>query len=150
VAHCTVAETRGDIFAWYSLTGQAGTSFGIFLCGWIIRILVQSYGWDHLRCYRLIFYLYAATGLLKVWLAVLLSSKVEAEQRRQQRRGRLGRSEHTPLLIEADGPNPGLELKSTGRFKRLLPAMERESIRIVISLSVLCAVDAFATGLVSL
>jgi len=79
IAHLTSADTRVDVFAWYTVFGTLGTSIGALLCGWLTQWLQASLDWDVITAYRLIFWLYAAIGLLKTGLGLLLSPACEIE-----------------------------------------------------------------------
>ncbi|KAL8954586.1 MAG: hypothetical protein Q9183_007033, partial [Haloplaca sp. 2 TL-2023] len=77
------AAIRTDIFAWYTLLGNAGTACGIIICGWLVEWLKALDGWTPLRAYRIIFGIYALLGLVKFALSLMLSNKCEPEPEKQ-------------------------------------------------------------------
>ncbi|KAJ3021235.1 hypothetical protein HKX48_008940 [Thoreauomyces humboldtii] len=147
LAHLTKAEDRSDIFAWYSLIGLAGSAFGIMTSGWVLHSLEQRKDWDNVRAYRLIFFAYAAIGVLKFGLALMLSKRIEADPKRPERPAIA--SESTPLLGEtpvAIRPRESILQKMRDCLPHITPA----SRAIFLQLAVLFAIDSFASGLASL
>ncbi|KAI3558115.1 hypothetical protein CABS01_02675 [Colletotrichum abscissum] len=140
VAHLTTAEDRSDVYAWYSLMGAAGTAFGAMTSGWTAHYLTTSAGWSFEHAYRVVFYGYAALGVLKLFLALLLSRDIEAE------REEAGASaeETTPILGERSAERE-FEVK-TWRSK-IVPRIERESMPVVATLCFFFALDSFASSL---
>ncbi|EHK22580.1 uncharacterized protein TRIVIDRAFT_28321 [Trichoderma virens Gv29-8] len=129
VAHLTEPASRSDIYAWYSLLGTAGTAFGLMIGGWVVQYVSTILHWELVEAYRFIFYGYAAAGLVKLSLALLLSSAVEADEK----------------------PSPAKEEQKTrSRFGALLPDISKEGYAIMTSLCIFFALDAFASGLASM
>ena len=149
VAHLTSSATRSDIYAWYSLMGTAGAAFGMMTCGWVVHALTNNMDWTFAEACGAVFMGYAAVGILKFVLALMLSSKVEAEKKAAPAptsRAAQQQDETTPLLL-----NPGdTPTQSRSRLRALLPEISKESRLIMTSLCVLFALDAFASGLASL
>ncbi|KAE8362496.1 major facilitator superfamily domain-containing protein [Aspergillus caelatus] len=147
LAHLTPHESLGDIFAWYSLIGTAGTALGMMACGWAINLLQVNRGWQFIAACQMIFFAYAAIGALKFILAAILSHHVEAEKqkpaRRQDQQGENGETQ--PLLGgRASGEQPP---KKTNLFSFL---GDRDLVALVVRLFILFALDSFASGLASL
>ncbi|KAI0872145.1 MFS general substrate transporter [Hypoxylon argillaceum] len=152
VAHLTLPETRGDIYAWYSLCGVAGVAFGIMICGWALQFFAEILHWDLLYSYRAIFVLYATVGLVKLSLTIALSRSVESEKKQKQNGQTLQqRNEATPLLASEGPSNIGEQgtLPDTKRktgLRKFLPEIHRDSATVVTVLCFLFALDAFGTG----
>lgn len=160
----TESAVRSDIYAWYGLLGTAGTAFGMVTCGWVIHHFTYSLGWELVDAYGAVFYGYAALGLVKLALVLLLSSKVEAEKK--SRKPGQNTAETTPLLaenhngsgnssetVEADGNANGAAKKPTAirqRLRALLPEISRESVGVMVNLCILFSLDSFASGLAPL
>lgn len=145
LAQLIPAAKRGDIYAWYSLIGQAGAASGWVVTGWTIHYMLDTAGWERIEVYRAVFWGYAAVGIIKLLLTVGLSKACEAE-RKQPVPTPDPDPETAPLLgdmVEAQKPK-----KST--FRSLLPEISAESRVILLNLSLLFALDAFASGLASL
>lgn len=142
LAQLTHTAVRSDIYAWYSLIGNAGSASGMITCGWVIHRL-RSTGWGIIPAYRAVFYAYAVAGFFKFILACSLSSKVELERKSSVEPD----AESAPLLARPDGPE---RPRKPSSWKKLLPTISKESKTIVVQLCALFALDAFASGLASL
>lgn len=141
----------GAIYAWYSLIGTAGAALGMMTCGWVLMYLQHDRHWPVERGYRFMFTAYAALGCLKFVLAIWLSENIEASPQPEpldaattSSRPR-GPSETEPLLHnqeEAEQPEPP---KRRGIF-----SFSTAEKVLILQLSVLFALDSFASGLVPL
>ena len=142
LAQLTPAANRGDIYAWYSLIGTAGTACGMIVSGWAIHYLKYELHWDTLMVYRTVFWAYTAFGILKLILSLALSINVEAEKKTVPS----AYTESAPLLAgAAENDEP-----KKSKFRSLLPEISAESKIIVFNLCLLFALDAFASGLAPL
>ncbi|MCJ1379276.1 hypothetical protein MMC17_002377 [Xylographa soralifera] len=144
LSHLTPLHLRSDIFTWYTLIGKAGTSLGTLACGRAVQALQQRDGWTATHAHRALFGTYAVLGLLNVLLPLLLSPTCEASAasspRPQPSRG--ASSETTALLSAAT------ESKPPQRRAPFLPTLSPSSRPLVLRLSALFAIEAFASGLV--
>lgn len=145
LAHLTHHDLLSDIFAWYSLIGNAGTALGMMACGWAINILQSTKDWEYVSACRTIFFAYAAIGVLKFILSISLSSKVEAEDNRPQQPENQP-DETQPLL--RDQPNNTQEEPERKSLFAFLG--DRNLVSLVIRLFILFGLDSFASGLASL
>ncbi|PTB70440.1 MFS general substrate transporter [Trichoderma citrinoviride] len=156
VAHLTEPAARSDVYAWYSLLGTAGTAFGLMTGGWVVQYVSTGLEWQLIDAYRLIFFGYAVLGLVKLALALLLSSAVEADEEVTKRAvkasAEASNNETSPLLGNGLGNSQANEeqQESRGRIASLLPDISQEGYAILTSLSVFFALDAFASGLASM
>ena len=158
LAQLTAKEIRSDIFAWYTLLGNAGTACGSVSCGWIVQALLRGGEWHETSAYRVIFGIYAGLGMIKLLLAFMLSDKCEPEQPKQeyqevhqmddvQSEDGLSDDEGTreeDARSKARAPIPELKRKS------IWPAISPASRSILVKLCLLFAVDSLASGLVPL
>ncbi|KAF5968777.1 multidrug resistance transporter protein [Fusarium bulbicola] len=146
IAHLTDAARRGDVYAWYSLSGTAGGAFGLLTCGWIIHHMRVNLGIDVVEVYRSVFYGYSVMGVLKLISAIILSSAVEVHHEPEQG-SPADNEEQAPLLPDntqaqnADQPQPKKQLRAR---------ISRDSIPTVVTLCTLLALDSFASGLAPL
>ena len=140
LAQLTPTANRGDIYAWYSLIGTAGTAFGLMTAGWILNYMIIDLHWGAIESYRIVFWAYAGFGFLKLCLTLALSRAVELEKKIVPVRD----PESAPLL--GDGAEEVEPKKGNWLFSKL-PAFSTESRAIVINLCILFALDAFASGL---
>lgn len=143
LAHLAPHETLSDIFAWYSLVGSAGTALGMVVCGWTINFLQVSKGLQYIPACHIIFFGYAAVGLVKFLLTLGLSQDVEAVQEEQKKKHASRTAETRPLLD--DGTNDQEPPK-----RSLFSSVDKEFLFLVIQLLVLFGLDSFASGLASL
>lgn len=174
LAQLTPSEIRSDIFAWYTLIGTAGTACGTIICGWLVQRLQSQEGWSQTRSYRVIFGAYAILGLLKLGLALMLSSRCEVEPQRHSGHETVeNRDSEAEGLLSEDNDERGEEAQelsttkppgsargpaedankpassSAAKKKRsLLPDISTESRAILLTLCLLFAVDSLASGLV--
>ncbi|KAL6698516.1 major facilitator superfamily domain-containing protein [Trichoderma pleuroticola] len=157
VAHLTEPASRSDVYAWYSLLGTAGTAFGLMTGGWAVQYVSTVLHWELIDAYRFIFYGYAVAGLVKLSLALLLSSAVEADGKASPTKGTIesngadDNTETSPLLGSGNAsPQADEEQKTRSRVAALLPDISKEGYAIMTSLCVFFALDAFASGLASM
>jgi MFS family permease len=118
LAQVVAEERRTLTFAWYNLAGSLSTAAGALLCGLLVQTL-QQYGVERLPSYRVVLLGYAGAGMLLALLFTRLSPAAEATI-----------------------PAPGGETPSRGRL-----GLHR-SRGVVLKLSALFALDAFAGGFV--
>ncbi|OTB09387.1 hypothetical protein M426DRAFT_256516 [Hypoxylon sp. CI-4A] len=75
-ARLSTAETRSDVFAWWTMLGMLGTAASNLLTGFLVDHL-QHAGVGELDTLRAVFIGYAIIGLVKATCCMLLSSEVE-------------------------------------------------------------------------
>jgi MFS family permease len=120
LAETITAEQRTRMFAWYNLAGSLATAAGSLFCGLLVQALQSRDFWPQ-QSFRAVLFGYAATGLLLAILFTRLSPKVEPS---------------APTSLPDGKP------VHRGRF-----GLHR-SLRVVMKLSTLFALDAFAGGFV--
>ena len=154
MAQLTPSAIRSDIFAWYMLVGTAGSAGGMILCGWIVEELKSVSGWQETRAYRLIFGIYALLGIVKLILSLMLSDACEPETEKPPHHPdvQLDALEAEGLLSDddneqADSSRPELIGALNVQKKSLWPQISPSSRSILIKLSILFAIDSFASGL---
>lgn len=145
LAHLTPHEKLPDVFAWYSLVGTAGTALGQLICGWTLSSLQSLHGWDFVPSCRIVFFVYAAVGVIKLVLTLALSRKVEyvKEEKREPEQD----NERRPLL--GDSASTEEETQPAPK-KSLFSSIEKDLLSLVIRLFILFGLDSFASGLASL
>lgn len=80
LAHLTPHSHRPEIFAMYGLLANIGSSIGSLAGGLVVDTLHKR-GVDLVQCYRLIFAVYSAVGLLKFVFMCFLTDKCEVHHR---------------------------------------------------------------------
>ena len=113
-------KERTQVFAWYNLVGSFATALGSLAGGALVQSL-QDFGLRPLTGYRAVVIGYAAIGLILGLLFTRLSSEVEASQR--------------------------ADLSGTAQGTKSRFGLHR-SRRVVLKLSALFSIDAFAGGFV--
>lgn len=152
---------RSEIFAWYTLLGNAGTACGMITCGWLVEWLQTLNGWSPARAYRAIFGIYASLGIVKLVLSVMLSEKSEPEPPKQ---GDLQATELNNIeaesLLSSDnnvdndtGAQPSFKPNSSPAPRTRLdkhsifPSISPATRTILLKLSILFSFDSFASGI---
>lgn len=143
LAHLTDHEKLSDVFTWYSLVGAAGTALGQLVCGWIITSLQSLHGWEFIPSCRMIFFIYAGVGVVKLILTLGLTSKVEAEKDEAPEQEQNG--ETRPLLADSNSAE-----QEAPKKKSFWSTVEGDLWSLVIRLFILFGLDAFASGLASM
>ncbi|KAL8900090.1 MAG: hypothetical protein Q9207_005858 [Kuettlingeria erythrocarpa] len=155
------AAIRSDIFAWYTLLGNAGTACGIVVCGWLVEWLQTLDGWSSTRAYRIIFAIYAFLGIVKLALSLLLSEMCEPQVEKQeyQQVTELDDVEIESLLLSEDNdepdrssPKPDSKPSSPPRPPKkfsILPTISPLSRTILLKLCLLFAFDSLGGGMAS-
>lgn len=69
---------RSDVFAWYVVVGTLGSAAGLVGAGWLVEGL-KARGWAEADAFRAIFWMYAATGVVKAVITALLSARCEVD-----------------------------------------------------------------------
>ncbi len=151
---------RSDIFAWYTLLGNAGTACGMVICGWLIEWLESLDKWTAAHAHRFIFGIYAFLGIVKLILAMMLSDKCEPEPPKQeyQKVTELNEIEIESLLSSSEDdesalsrPAPPPDSKPLPPIPKkkhpILPSISSKSRTILLKLSILFSFDSFASGI---
>jgi MFS family permease len=120
LAQTVAAQQRTRALAWYQLAGSFATAAGSLACGVLVQLL-QGHGARPLESFRVVLFAYAGAGLLLAVLFLRLSPASEAA---------------------APAPAPGEVPARRGLFGL------HQSRGVVLRLSALFALDAFAGGFV--
>lgn len=108
LAETVTAEQRTRQFAWYHLAGSLATAAGFLVCGLLVESL-QSHHLPKRESYRVVFFAYAAAGLLLALLFLCLSPRAEPAQPSHRadgkavRRGRLGLHRSLGVVLKLSG-----------------------------------------------
>lgn len=158
IASLVPAKNRSDIYAWYTFLGAFCAALGAAVCGKFVDWAQKTLDYSLLGAYKLAFGAYAGIGLLLVLLACMISDGIEVK-----------RGPPRDVSQDAETSSPGAVVSSTaadaaGELARLLPAsaparkpfyaallpeLLRSLVAIVVKLSLLFALDLFASSLVS-
>ena len=116
------------------------------ICGWVVNVLRSAHGWGETRSYRVVFFAYAALGLVKLLFTLSLSPKVEAATKKPEP---VREAEQAPLLGEERENGTGKKNQKPS-LRTLLPQLSPESAVILFKLALLFSLDSFASGLAPL
>ncbi len=130
LSHLIANERRTGVFAWYNLVGSFATATGA-LCGGGLSQLLQNNGLSPLASYRANVIGYGVIGLLLLMMFTRLSAKIEPLP-------------SSPALLP--GGQPSRRDADTGKEKGVLGL--HRSRRVVLNLSALFSLDAFAGGFI--
>lgn len=162
LAHILPLDHRSDIYAWYGVLGGLGASSGSMFGGWLLTILKQRFEYTTIEAYRAAFWLYTFAGVVKFIFSMFLSKAVELDPAEgvqlptqsnntsaassaapSTSGSNSGTASETTPLVEGNAPKRGL-------LARIMPNLSEESRRIVPLLSLLFALDAFASSMSSI
>lgn len=173
LSQLTEKDDRSDIFVWYTMCGTAGAAIGTVTSGWLIQVLSNISSWTELKAYRIVFILYAALGVVKLVLTLILSRDVELE-RKEPAYHEVLEMENEDLLSDSESERNSTDEASTPRsiskrspripysqptqppkptiltrLRSLLPQISPQSLSVLFRLIFLFFLDSFASGLAS-
>lgn len=134
---------RSDIYAWYTFLGTFCAALGSFLCGSLVAY-TNDLGYSPLQSYKTAFLAYTGLSLLTVVLSLAISSHIELRDDQK----RTAEPSETSRLVESEPQQPQEQPKKKFRFQ-FLPALDSSVYAIVWKLSILFALDSFASSFVS-
>jgi MFS family permease len=151
LAHLVPLDHRPDIYAWYVVLGALGASFGSMVGGYTIELAHDKYGFTLLEAYKLIFAVYSILGFVKLVATLLLSKHAESEM---EDRHDTTVTETSPLLQDPNAkvaePVKPKQSRLSSLLHKVLPELSHESRGIVLQLSILFALDSFASSLTTI
>lgn len=155
IASLVSPEQRSDIYAWYTFLGAFCAALGSVLCGKLVDWAQNSLEYTLLESFKLAFSAYTVLAFLTVLLTCGLTSGLEVDTPVQN-----VTSGTEPTTSSAEVPDASEELarllpESQQKKKAekhwltwFLPELLAEIVSIVIKLSLLFALDSFASSLV--
>jgi MFS-type transporter involved in bile tolerance (Atg22 family) len=69
-------DNYSSILAWYYMLGSWSAMAGSLSCGWLLQWLMDRH-WGVIDAYRCIFWIYAISGLTKLFLSIILTQECE-------------------------------------------------------------------------
>lgn len=160
IALLVTASERSDIYAWYTFLGFSCSAIGTIIFGHLVDYL-QGFGLNLADSYKATFIAYAVLSFVCVPLAFSISTRIECEEYLLKSNESLAHesdasfletenrllesSEHAPLLETPERT----EIVETGEeLNKYIPNLDPTTAAIVIKLSILFGLDAFASSLV--
>ncbi|KAK5199980.1 hypothetical protein LTR92_000521 [Exophiala xenobiotica] len=169
LAQLSPLEARTDIYAWFAVASTIGMAAGLCVTGyltWAQRTLLHR---DWKETYHPVFGMYALIGLIKFAITFLLSSECEAGSAAKyswaatttveelpspssEQTGLLGRPSSTTKQPRS-APTPSTTASLSSRLRKSLASpwkVSRSSLPVLLRLSFLYALNAFAAGMLPL
>lgn len=156
LSQLTTPQTRADVLAWYVTFSTLGSAIGSEVSGRIVHTL-QAKGWSLTDAYHTLFWLYVTMGIVNAGLTLLLTQECEMDKVDNSYTQIPQQEQHDIAPIEEPQPMTGLPTKQpklpwhrrvftgfSGRFSQLSPG----TLKIMIKLWILLAVDSLADGMV--
>ncbi|MBF0411211.1 MAG: MFS transporter [Desulfamplus sp.] len=126
-------KKRTLLFGWYNLAGSFATATGALCSGWLAAIL-QKLAFETVEAYRIILICYAFSGFLLIIFFIGLSKSVEAAS--------------SLNINHADSSDVNANTKDINTTKIKYSMGLHSSKKVVMKLSALFALDAFAGGFI--
>jgi MFS family permease len=155
IASLMLPAERSDIYAWYTFLGLFCAALGSVVCGTFIDYAQEILGYSLVESYKFAFVGYGVLSLPTLVMSLFISKKIEwdltngaqsqsvAPRESENEVSEVEGSETTPLIPSL----PATKLTKKSQFN-FLPTLHPSTYSIVIKLSLLFALDAFASSLV--
>lgn len=156
LSQLTSPQTRADVLAWYVTFSTLGSAIGSEVSGRIVHSL-QAKGWTLPNAYHTLFWLYVTMGIVNAGLTLLLTQDCEMDKVEDAYTQIPQHEQPNTAAIEGPEPIAELPLKHSdspwykrsligvfSRFSQLSPG----TLKIMIKLWILLAVDSLADGMV--
>lgn len=153
IASLAPYNQRSDIYAWYTFSGTFCAALGSILCGALVDH-VTKLQYSTLTSYKVAFFGYTVLSFISIILCFLISDKIEWTKKTDV----LEQVDETTQLIPGDTDNTArpeaaaeIQAQTAKKSKfQFLPDLHENIYSIVIKLSILFAIDSFASSLVSM
>lgn len=153
IASLAPHNERSDIYAWYTFLGTFCAALGSVVCGALIDFTSVELNFTLLSSYKIAFLAYAFLSLLSVLLSLLLSDKIECKDNSNKSKmpsNDNDENNETSQLLSSAAESSAREALTVKKKKlNFLPDLDLSVYSIVFKLSILFAVDSFASSLVS-
>ena len=161
LSHLTTPNTRADVLAWYITTASVGSAIGTEVSGRVVQFLQGREGWDILKAYHAVFWMYSGMGVVNMVLTLLMSSRCEVAKKSPERSGGQEseilldeRDERDERTVEDEGINdtqqsrPNTKEPQTENSRSRFAQISRETRAIMYKLWFLLIIDSLADGMV--
>ncbi|CCH41409.1 putative membrane protein [Wickerhamomyces ciferrii] len=139
-------EERSDIYAWGSFLSNLSSAIGSYSIGILINYMELKYNINKIDAYLMGFWVYILVAIIMAILSMFLSNKIEIQKHDQETSET---SETSPLITSREQPSI-TTTKTQSFWSKLIPNLSGESASaIVIKLTLLFALDAFASSIIS-
>lgn len=145
---CSYNE-RSDIYAWYTFSGTFCAALGSIFGGFLIQFTSNRLNYSILASYKAVFLGYAFISLLSFIICLFLTDRIELSNEDKTTADESSNdtsNETTPLNQNENSPL----IDQPKKKSRFLPELNHSVYSIVFKLSILFAIDSFASSLVSM
>lgn len=145
IASLMAPDQRSDIYTWYTFLGLFCGAVGNQLAGILVQVSQEKGNLDLAGSYKVVFTAYTILSLMSLVLSLFLTKKLEPAHKT------IKPLEEAPLLAEAN-EEPLTEIPAAPVAKKAawFPDLTPHALSLVIKLSLLFALDSFASSLASL
>lgn len=133
-------EARSDVYAWYTFSGYFCLALGSFVCGAALDWLTVQ-GYTPLQSYKLVFWVYGLVAAVLGVLCLFLTKNMELEPKPAA-------AEPETTVESAQTTEQTQLIPGQKKKRRFVPELSSDVLAIVIKLSILFGLDAFALSLV--
>lgn len=144
-------ERRSDVYAWGSFLSNLASAFGSITTGALITYAQKKYDLSKSDSYLVVFWEYIIISLVMAFLSLFLTHKVELHHQGEtssDAQANVAASEETAPLLGAAGVSASSPKRSF--WSKFVPQLSGESASaIVVKLTLLFALDAFASSIIS-
>lgn len=156
-------EQRSDVYSWYTFLGTFCAAIGSIACGTLVDYMNVHLDYSLASSYRVAFLGYTVLSFLSIILSYFISTRIEwtseekAKKSQTSKQGNTEQDETTQLLEpelhsesqdQQDGHDQNQKKSKESVFK-FMPTLHKSILVIVIKLSLLFALDSFASSLIS-
>ncbi|CUM63903.1 uncharacterized protein PRCAT00001491001 [Priceomyces carsonii] len=151
IASIAPYEQRSDVYAWYTFLGTFCAALGSVLSGKLIDYCNKVLEYPLIKSYKMVFLGYTLLSILTLVLSCFLSHKVEwstevaSEESGQIDNEREGEPSEASQLLSGTSSK---DHKKHSKQWKFLPSLDLSVLVLVTKLSLLFALDSFASSLV--
>ena len=156
-------EQRSDIYTWYTFLGTFCAALGSIVCGSLVDYMNTHLDYPLAASYKVAFLGYSVLSFLTIILSYFISNGIEWTSEEQAKKDQtsnqagVGQDETSQLLESESSPQPQDQQREREQNKtkpkdstfKFLPSLHKSILVIVIKLSLLFALDSFASSLIS-
>lgn len=155
IASLVPHDQRSDIYAWYTFSGTFSAAFGSFACGYFVDFLQDTWGFSPLKAYRGAFYAFAVLSIVTLVMCLFLTPNLEVNSKKKPSTEEAVDNAAETAAESQDGPVESTESSTLLNKKKqkkskwnVFPELSRDILALVLKLSILFGLDAFASSLV--
>lgn len=145
IATLAPPEHRSDIYAWYNFLGAFCAAFGAIFCGAMVDYSRRNWDYSVLESYRLVFIFYTFISCVHLVLSYCLTGGIEINP--EDSKAPQDVNDETTRLLETESNQEEPEPVKRSKFN-ILPTLNKSTYALVLKLSILFGLDAFASSLV--